>query len=404
MISAHRSRRLSRAAGRRRRSAAAAGLLLALTAGCGGSPGAEGGPPGGGFAVPVEIVTLEARPVDRSSEFVGVVKSRRSTTIQPQVEGFLTRILVKSGDRVRPGTPLFQIDSTPQQAAVSTLESQRAAREADAGFARQQAQRAKSLLDVGAMSRQEYEQAIAQQTAADAQVKAMEEQIRQQRAELAYYRVVSPVAGVVGDVPVRLGDRVTRTTTLTTVDDNTGGLEVYVNVPVQQATHLRPGLPVEILGESGTAVAREQLTFVAASVDGTTQTVLAKAPLAQRDGQFRPDQFVRARIIWSSEATLTVPVVSVIRISGQQFVYVAEKGEGDGLVAKQRAVELGPVLGDSYPVVSGLEAGERLIASGTQKIRDGAPVQAAPPGPAPDGGAAGGGQPGAGAASGRGSR
>lgn len=381
------------AAGHRRGSFAAAGaLVFAVVSACGSPQGADqpGGPPGG-FAVPVEIVTLEARPVDRTSEFVGVVKSRRSTTIQPQVEGFLTRILVQSGDRVRAGTPLFQIDSGPQQAAVSTLESQRAAREADAGFARQQAQRAKSLLDVGAMSRQEYEQAVAQQAAAEAHLKSMDDQIRQQQAELAYYRVASPVAGVVGDVPVRVGDRVTRTTTLTTIDDNTGGLEVYLNVPVQQATNLRTGLPVEILGESGDVIAREQLNFIASSVDGTTQTVLAKTALAQREGQFRPDQFVRARIIWSTEPTLTVPVVSVIRVSGQQFVYVAERGEGDALVAKQRAVELGPVQGDSYPVVSGVTAGERLIASGTQKIRDGAPVQAAPPGAPPDGGAAPGG-------------
>ncbi|MEZ5318187.1 MAG: efflux RND transporter periplasmic adaptor subunit [Vicinamibacterales bacterium] len=387
------------------RQLAGASLVLALTAACGGGApeGAAGGPPGGGgFAVPVEMVTLEPTPVERATEFVGVVKSRRSTTIQPQVEGYLRGILVKSGDRVTAGTPLFDIDSTPQQAAVATLESQRAARQADATFARQQAERAKTLLDVGAMSQQEYEQAVAQQAAAEAQLKAVEEQIRQQQAELAYYRVVSPVAGVVGDVPVRVGDRVTRTTDLTTVDDN-AGLEVYVNVPVQQAPELRIGLPINIISEAGAVIATERITYVAASVDDSTQTVLVKAPLAQRGGQFRSDQFVRARIVWSTEPSLTVPVVSVVRVSGRQFVYVAESANG-GLVARQRPVQLASAIGDVYPVISGVTAGDRLITSGIQKIGDGAPVQTMPPpGAGRGGGDAGrGGAPGEGGAAGTG--
>ena len=78
---------------------------------------------------------------------MGTIKSLHSITIQPQAEGFLTRIAVKSGDRVTPGTLLFEIDAASQQAAVAALESTRAAREADAAYARQQAQRAQTLLD-----------------------------------------------------------------------------------------------------------------------------------------------------------------------------------------------------------------------------------------------------------------
>ena len=92
-----------------------------LAASCGKAAGPAGPP-----AVPVEVVTLAERPVEQTTEFVGTVKSRRSTTVQPQVEGFLTRILVRSGDRVQPGTPLMQIDPSMQQAAVANLESQRA--------------------------------------------------------------------------------------------------------------------------------------------------------------------------------------------------------------------------------------------------------------------------------------
>jgi multidrug efflux pump subunit AcrA (membrane-fusion protein) len=84
-------------------------LLAAASAavGCRGGQASPGGPP----AMPVEVVTLVERPVEQTTEFVGTVKSRRSTTVQPQVEGFVTRILVRSGDRVRPGTPLMQIDA-----------------------------------------------------------------------------------------------------------------------------------------------------------------------------------------------------------------------------------------------------------------------------------------------------
>jgi RND family efflux transporter MFP subunit len=369
---------------------------VAVTAmGCGGAPagnGAQGPPGGGGFAVPVEMKTLAPTPVEQASEFVATIKSRRSMTIQPQAEGFLTRILVKSGDRVAPGAALFEVDSRTQQAAVAALRSQRAAREADATFARQQAERAKALLDVGAMSQQEHEQAVAQQAAAEAQLKAIDEQIKQQESELAYFRVVAPAAGVVGDVPVRVGERVTRSTMLTTVEDN-AGLEVYINVPVQQAPQLKLGLPVRILDESGQPLATERVNFIASSVDEATQTVLAKTPLAQRASQFRSDQFVRTRVIWSELPEIVIPLVSVLRISGQHFVYVAEAAD-KGLVAKLRSVTLGPIVGSEYVVLTGLTAGERLIVSGIQKIGDGAPVQDAatmqPPGPPPAGAGRGG--------------
>jgi len=135
--------------------------------------------------MPVEIVTLTPKPVEQTGEFVGTIKSRKSTTVQPQAEGIITHIAVKSGDRVSPGAVILEIDAGPQRSAVAVLEGIHAAREADATFAKQQAARAKTMLDVGAGSQQEYDQAVAQQKAAEAQLKAVEDQIRQQQAELA---------------------------------------------------------------------------------------------------------------------------------------------------------------------------------------------------------------------------
>jgi RND family efflux transporter MFP subunit len=362
--------------------AALAALVTAASA-CGGSAPDQAAPSGGAagrgggapMGVPVELVTLEQQPVEDVSEYVGTVKSRRSTTIQPQVEGFITRLPVKSGDRVSTGTVLAEIDSAPQQAAIGALESTRAAREADAVLARQRAERAKSLLDIGAISLQEVEQADGALKAAEAQLKAIDEQIRQTRIELGYYRVTAPTAGIVGDVPVRVGDRVTRATTITTVDDN-AGLEAYINVPVQDAHRLTPGLPVRILAEDGTVAATERLYFVANSVDNT-QTVLAKAALGTSAARFRADQFIRARVVWSETPGLLVPLTSVTRVGGQFFVFIAQAGEGGGLVARMRPVTLGAVIGNHYVVTGGLSAGDRLVAAGVQKIGDGAPIMPA---------------------------
>ncbi len=355
-------------------------LFLGAVPAC-GSGGAAGTGPAAAARPPtaVDIVTVESKPVERTSEFVGTIKSRRSTNVQPQAEGNLTRIIAQSGDRVQPGTLLMEIDSRPQQAAVASLEAVRAAREVDISYARQEAQRAQTLLTAGAASQQDADRAQNALKAAEAQARAVEEQINQLRTDLAYYRVTAPTSGVVGDIPVHVGDRVTKSTLLTTIDEN-AGLEVYLNVPVQQAPGLRIGLPVRLLDDKGQAVATERIAFVSPSVDDATQTVLAKLPLSVT-GAFRPSQYVRAHVIWNSDSGLTVPVTAALRVNGAYFVFVAETAEGGGtgapgLVARQRAVTLGPVVGNDYLVLTGLKPGEKLIVSGIQKIGDGAPVAA----------------------------
>ena len=122
----------------------------------------------------------------------------------------------------------------------------------------------------------------------------------------------------------------------------------------------------------------EKITFVSPSVDTDTQTVLAKTLVSAPAG-LRTDQYVRAQVIWSNEPGLTIPLTSVVRVNGQFFAFVAEPGQGGALVAHQRAVQLGPVVENNYVVLGGLKAGEKLIASGIQKIGDGAPVRAGGP-------------------------
>ena len=348
--------------------------LVTGTLACGRSPdpGATAGAPP---PTPVRTITLAARPVPRTSEFIASIRSLRSTTVQPQVEGIVRRIFVSAGDRVRAGDPLVQIDPEKQQASVSAFQSTRAAREAEVAFAKQQLDRMKALLEAGAVSRSELEQAETAYTTTQAQLKAVDAQIQERQVELQYYRVTAPAAGVVGEIPVRQGDRVTSSTAITTIDGGEG-LEAYVEVPLERATELRVGLPVELLDGDGRVAVTNPITFVAPRADDKTQTVLTKATLRNVPPGTRVDQYIRARIVWSSEPALAVPIVAVNRVSGQYFVFLAQPDKG-GLVARQTPVTVGEVVGEDYVVRGGLQAGQQVIVSNVQKLGDGAPVTTA---------------------------
>jgi RND family efflux transporter MFP subunit len=353
-------------------------LLLCLGAtitACGSSAPSAQGPQGGPPPAGVKVVTLERKPVEQASEFIATVQSRRSTTVQPEVDGIITRIFVKSGQRVSAGTPLVQINADKQQAAVRSAEASRTGTEADVQYWRQQVKRLESLVEAGAISRQEFEQAQNSLRTAEARLGALDAQVREGRVELQYYRVNAPQGGVVGDIPVRTGDRVTSSTVITTIDEK-AGLEAYIQVPLDRSTDLRPGLPVQLLDAEGKIVATNPITFVAPRVDDATQTVLVKSALQEMPPALRVQQFIRARIVWRSTPGLTVPVTAVTRISGQYFAFVAEPGANGGLVARQRPVQVGELIGNDYVVTGGLKPGDKLITVGIQKIGDGAPVRA----------------------------
>jgi RND family efflux transporter MFP subunit len=267
----------------------------------------------------------------------------------------------------------MQIDPDKQQATVTVAESQRLSREADLAYAKQQLARLQKLYDAGAVSRAELEQAETAHKNAEGQLTAVQSMIKESQVELEYYRVTAPSAGVVGEIPVRQGDRVTPATEITTIDQ-AQGLEAYINVPLERAMDLKPGLTVELLDPQGAVLASNPVTFIAPRADDATQSVLVKATLRQVPPGIRVMQYVRARIVWSNEPALSVPVVAVTRLAGQYFVYVAEQAE-QGFVARQKPITLGEVLGDSYVVRGGLEPGARVIVSNIQKLGDGAPVK-----------------------------
>jgi RND family efflux transporter MFP subunit len=349
-------------------------LFVALLA-AGGCSGQDAAPADQAAFPPTDVqtITLAPKPIPDSSEFVATIRSLRSTTIQPQVEGIVRQIFIRAGDRVQAGQALVQIDPDRQQATVAATESQRLAREADLAYAKQQLTRLQRLLDAGAVSKAELEQAEAAYKNAEAQLAAVQSQIRETQVQLQYYRVTAPTAGIVGDIPTRVGDRVTPSTLITTIDQPQD-LEAYVQVPLERSLSLRLGLPLELLDSGGAVIGTNPVTFVASRADDATQSVLVKATLRQVPQGLRVMQYARARIIWNQDQALAVPVVAVSRMAGQQFVFVAESAPG-GFVARQRPVSLGNIVGDDYVVRSGVKAGDRVIVSNVQKIGDGVPVK-----------------------------
>jgi RND family efflux transporter MFP subunit len=321
----------------------------------------------------VRTETINLTPVPRLDEYVATVKSRRSANIQPQVDGSLTRILVKSGDHVRAGQPLMTIDPLKQQAIVDQQRSTEAQKKATLDYNELELERQRKLYQEGVTSKQSLDLAVQAYENSKADWESSTAARVTQQRELLYYNLTAPFDGIVGDIPVHIGDYVSPQTRLTTVDEN-AELEAYIYLPTERASDIRMGLPVQIVTSTGELIESTIVYFVSQQVDNAIQGVLVKAPMHASLNKFRNAQLVKARVVWSTAPAPTVPVLAVTRIGGQSFVYVAAQ-QDNGTVAKQRAITLGDTIGNDYVVTSGLKPGEKVIISGTQFLIDGAPIQ-----------------------------
>jgi RND family efflux transporter MFP subunit len=346
-------------------------LCIAISASSGCSRTEAKTPAPQPLSVNTQTVTLTSVP--RVDEYVATVKSRRSASIQPQVDGSLTRILVKAGDHVRTGQALMTIDPLKQQATVDQQRSTEAQKKATYDYNKQEVWRQRQLFQEGVTSRQSLDFAVQAFDNSKNDWESSSAATTSQRRQLGYYNLTAPLAGIVGDIPVHIGDYVSPQTLLTTVDENTQW-EAYVYIPTERAGDIRMGLPVQIVTSSGELIESTEVNFVSQQVDNALQGILVKAPLHSPLDKFRNAQLVKARVIWSTAPAPTVPVLAVTRIGGQSFVYVATQS-GQGTVAKQRVVTLGDTVGNDYAVNDGLKPGEKVIISGTQFLIDGAPVK-----------------------------
>mgnify|MGYP005854019195 CR=1 FL=1 len=192
---------------------------------------------------------------------------------------------------------------------------------------------------------------------------------------LQFTRVRAPIAGTVGDVTAKVGDFVSPGDPLTTISADQR-FELRLSVPAERADQLRPGLTVELLApETDQALATGSISFVSPQVDPASQAILAKASFAGQ-GRLRDGQFVRARLIWQRRPGVLIPATAISRLAGQTFVFVAGRSEEDPsqAIAQQKLVQLGPLQGNDYQVLSGLEPGDRLIIDNILNLQDGVPI------------------------------
>ena len=365
---------------------------LAAT-GCQKKPAANAGPEM--RAMPVQTVTVAMQPVPQSNQYVATIKSRRSATISPRVSGVLTEILVHSGEQVKDGQVLMRIDPRQQQANVASLLATERQKKAVYDYNTVELDRQHKLFDAGVTSRDAWDQAQQAYENAKADYESAVESRKTQAQLLDYYTVRAPFAGIVGDIPVHVGDYVgtggNPPTLLTTVDENKD-LEAYIYIPTERAGDVRMGLPVDLIDNGGKVLEKTRIDFVSPEVDSTLQGILVKAPVHSTTQTLRNAQIVNANVIWSTKPMAVIPVLAVAQQGEQSFVFEVQQQHGMD-VAQRVPVTLGATVGNSYSILSGLKAGDRVVVSATQFLVDGMPVMpmGAPPQAAPSAGKSAGG-------------
>jgi len=324
-------------------------------------------------AMPVKTVAVALAPVAQSSEYMATIKSRHSATLQPQVEGRLTQIRVRSGDRVKAGQEIMVIDPLHQTATVESQRGTERQKKALYDYNTIQLERQRKLFEAGVTSRDVFDQAQQAYDNSKADYESALAMRKTQEEELAYYTIRAPFDGVVGDIPVHVGDYVTSSTMLTTVD-RTGDLEAYIYIPTERSGEARMGLAVELSDTSGKLLEKSKIDFLSPQVDPTLQGILAKAPVHSTPEIMRNAQLIKARVIWSTKPMAVVPVLAVTRQGGQTFVFVAKKQPDGHFAATQTPVTLGDTVGNTYSITTGLNAGDQVIVSSTQFLVNGMPV------------------------------
>lgn len=343
------------------------------------APGPSPGPP----PVAIQTLTLTSSPVRETVEYLGTLTSRASFEIRPQVSGYIRAIHVHSGDRVEAGKVLVDIDSREEAAAVDSARAQGAAARAALTQARRNATRVEALEREGLAPAEELERARADVALAQAATRQADAAVSQRKVQLQFFEVVAPSDGVIGDIPVRVGDAVTAGQVLTSLSQS-AQLELSVLIPSERARGVEAGKTMlEVVGSEGKTLLATPAFFVAPQADPRTQLVEVKARVDNTLG-LRESELVRTRVVYDEREAVQVPALAVVRQSGQAYLFVVAEAGGARTVAK-KAVTLGALRPGGYELLSGVPAGERVAVSSIQTLRDGSAVTLAQPQPAGEG-------------------
>jgi membrane fusion protein (multidrug efflux system) len=356
---------------------------LLLLAGCQPKPGAAGAPP----TPEVGVVTIQPEKVTLTTDLPGRTSPFRIAEVRPQVNGVLLKRLFVEGADVREGQQLYHIDPAPYQATYDSAQAQLAKANAELASTKALADRYEQLKASNAVSKQDYDNAVASQLQAQADVASANAAIEAAHINLIYTKVLSPITGRTGR-SVTEGALVTadQTTSLVTVQQLN---PIYVDIPQSTTLLLRlrrelasgqiksigdNSAPVSLTLEDGSTYEEEgQLQFAETTVDPSTGSVILRAVFPNPQTLLLPGMFVTARLQEGvSENALLVP---------QKGVTHDPKGNATALiVTSDNKVELRPIttdraIGDKWLVLSGLQPGDRVIVDGVQKVMPGASVQ-----------------------------
>ena len=364
----------------------------------------------------VTVVTLRTEPVTLTRELPGRTSAVAVAEVRPQVSGIVRSRLFTEGGLVRAGQPLYQIDDAVYRAEFENARAAVAKAEAAVEAARLTARRAAELRELDAVSEQEREDAVAAQRAAEADLAAARAMVARERVDLGYSRLVSPINGRIGMSSVTVGALVTanQDTPLATVQQLD---PIYVDVTQSSSEWLRlqrsidagevqpgvAGTPVQIVLEDGSAFPHQgRLQSSDVTVDEATGSFTLRVLVPNPENRLRPGMYVKA-VLAQAEASEAV-------LAPQQGITRDPKGGATALVVgpdgkvEQRVVAVSRTIGDRWLVEDGLEAGDRVIVEGLQKVQPGVAVNAVESGSEPaaaaaaaDSGASGAGSPGSGA-------
>ena len=347
---------------------------------------AQGGP------VPVSVVTVERQAVPLSTELPGRTSAYRVAEVRPQVSGIVLKRLFEEGTDVKAGQQLYQIDPSTYQAAVQSANADLAKARATLKSTEAKAVRYADLVQINAVSRQDYDDVVATQDQARAQVLVAQAALETARINLEYTKVYAPISGRIGKSSVTEGALVTanQTAALATITQLD---PMYVDVSQSSAELMRLRQAVAagtvqqgeaqaavrlIVDGAGKPYAQDgKLKFSDVTVDQSTGAVQLRAVFPNPAGELYPGLFVRARVEQGTrDNAILIPQQALVRNpDGSAAVWVVG---ADNHVAP-RPVTVGTAVGDKWLVDTGLEAGDRVVTAGLQKIRPGAEVSIAAP-------------------------
>lgn len=352
----------------------------ALLVGC--ETKVQGPPP----AIPVSVITLEARDVPVYSEWVGQTHGGEEVEIRSRVEGYVDRVVYKEGTYVRRGQVMYIIDPLQYAANVNVAKGQLAEAEANLARAEQDVARYTPLVEQNAISRQEYETAVQMAKASRASVQAMRGSVQKAQVELGYCTVTAPIDGLAGSTTVQVGDLIGRMpgapmTTVSKLDPISVKFSMseveWLSVTkrrrqLDSAARKRP-IPLQlILADKSVHPYLGEASVIDNAIDPQTGTIMIQAMFPNPEGIVRPGQFARVRAaLDQARAAIVIPQRAVSELQGTQYVAVVD--------AKSNTVSMRPVVvlhrvGAAYVIKAGLTAGETIVYEGLQKVRDGAVV------------------------------